>query len=183
MRSILIILELIGIGGGLYHYFTLPPEVAILEPSERGGLVTMKTKNVKGEYSTVGEFDMELRVFGTNRDFSRAGPFLLVSDLIIAVDRHEAEAVFHRTGGEENIIGKAGMMNLIIQDEDSSNELHSIFGHTDERNCASMSGTTYHLEHFYADDKELTDFTLTSEMNSDPYKVYKINRLRIVPCY
>lgn len=182
MRSILIILSVIGIGGGLYHYFTLPSEIVIQEASEKGGLVTIKSQNVKGEYTTVGDFDMELRVFGTNHDFSRAGPFLLVSDLIVAVDRNEAETVFHRTGGEENIIGKAGMMNLIIQDEESGNELHSILGHTDERNCAALSGTAYHLEHFYVDDKELTDFRLTAEMNSDPYKVYKIDKLRIVPC-
>ncbi len=184
MRNLIYLLVIIAIGYGAYSHFNKNPgaDFVFQVPEDNDGLISMSNGNVRGEFTKIGNFEIELRVFGTSSNFSKEGPFALMTDTIFASSREQANSAFNRFLCEKGAVDKASLIQLIITDPQSREQIEELAQNNQNRNCAYLSGTSYHMDRVYVNDKELKGLRFTSTSKSDPYKFIKVDDFKLVPC-
>ena len=184
MRNLVYLLIIAAIGYGAYSHFSSRggPDVAFEESDANGSFVTMSNGNVKGEFTRIGDFEIELRVFGTSNDFPKEGPFALMTDMVFASSRDQANSAFNRFLCEKGAVGQASLIQLIINDPQSRNQINELAANSQQRNCAFLSGTSYHMDRVFMDGEEMEGLRFTSSAKSDPYKFIKVDEFRLIPC-
>lgn len=184
MRNLIFLVVLVAVGYGAYSHFykSSGPVVAVDESGDNGSVITMSNGDVKGEFTRIGDFEIELRVFGTSSDITKSGPFALMTDMIFASSRDQANSSFNRFLCEKGSVGEASLIQLIVNDPQSRGHINELESNSNQRNCAYLSGTSYHLDRVFINGDELKGLQFTSSAKSDPYKFIKVDEFRLIPC-
>jgi hypothetical protein len=184
VRNLIYLIIIAAIGYGAYTYFIRSggPDVTIDESDGNGSFITMSNGNVKGEFTRIGDFEIELRVFGTSSDFPKEGPFALMTDMVFASSRDQANSAFNRFLCEKGAVGQASLIQLIINDPQNRSQIEELASNSKQRNCAYLSGTSYHMDRVFMNGEEMEGLRFTSSAKSDPYKFIKVDEFKLIPC-
>ena len=184
MRNLVYLLVIAAIGYGAYSHFIKGsgPDVVFDESDGNDSFITMSNGDIKGEFTRIGDFEIELRVFGTNSDFPKSGPFALMTDMVFASTRDQANSAFNRFLCEKGAVGQASLIQLVINDPQSRSQIEELAANSKERNCAYLSGTSYHLDRVFENGEEMEGLRFTSTSKIDPYKFIKVDEFRLIPC-
>ncbi len=184
MRNLIYLLVIAAIGYGAYTHFSKGSSSGIVlnEDGANGDFVTITNGDVEGEFTKIGDFEIELRVFGSTSKIPNEGPFALITDHVFASSRDQANSAFNRYLCEKGAVGQASTLQLIVKDPQSRKQIDEMAENRGQRNCAYLSGTSYHMDRIFIDGHEMKGLKFTTSAKSDPYKFIKVDEFRRIPC-
>lgn len=102
--------------------------------------------------------------------------------MIFASSSDQANSSFNRYLCEKGAVGQASLIQLIIDDPDSRSQIEEIADNPKNRNCAYLSGTSYHMDRIFMNGEEMKGLRFTSSAKGDPYKYIKVDEFRLISC-